>query len=471
MNLRIAPSPTGELHLGNLYVFFSNYITSIQEEKEIILRFDDTDRKRNKSNEKNTKKILNLLGFKFSAIYIQSKRKRIYKEVIKEFLLNKFAYSCVCNEKICICERKYNFSSKSCIKIDSEKIIKLINEKNKEYFFVKNEEKYLKLNNVSFPLKIIEDFRITRSNRTFLYHFSSCVDDMFLDIEKVIRAEEWITSLWKHFLIFFVLRELKEKKIPKIEHVVLLLDKNGKKLSKREESISVNYLLKELCIEIETIKVYLYSLLVRKKNKKPYIEENELIKDIVENKEKDMILCTKENFCSIFSKNKSSPKFNLDKLLFFNKKIIQNLPFKIKEIINDFKLTKKLKNSFEINDIFLHETRNTFNTRKDFFSYFNFLDQKIDIKPILKQRNIDPENVVKVLLLHKKILKNLTEKSYLEYKNILLNNLPNKDISAFLHTLRFGLILKDKGLTIYLIINCIKESYIQKRINLFRKLI
>lgn len=474
MNLRIAPSPTGELHLGNLYVFLANYIFSKQKEKNIILRFDDTDKKRNKSNEKEIKKILNLFDFKFSNVYVQSKRKKLYKSTIKEFLASKFAFSCECSDKeiVCSCQKKYNFSKKHCIKMDTNRLIKLIRKENKKLFLFKNEKEYININNISFPLEIIKDFRITRSNRTFLYHFSSCVDDVNMNIDTIIRAEEWITSMWKHFLIFFSLKKLQtEIKIPNIEHVVLILDKNGKKLSKRDTSLSIKYLLEELQIEKETIKIYLYSLLVRKINKYSYIDDNELIRDVLQNKEKDMILCTKENFHNIFSKPKSSPKFSLDKLIYFNKKLIQNFPFKVQEIIDEFKFTKTLKKFFVINDIFISEISHTFNTRKEFNVYFSFLGKDFDIKDSIKKENVDINYVVKCLILHKQILKKLKEKTYIEYKKVLLTYFDsNNKIIHFLHCIRFGLISKNKGFSINLILNCIKDKYIQNRINLLKKL-
>ena len=86
---RFAPSPTGDMHIGNLRVAIFNYIASLQDKSGFVLRIEDTDKERNiEGKDEQIMEILKKFGIKWDTLYYQSKNLKFHQE----FALNQTDY-------------------------------------------------------------------------------------------------------------------------------------------------------------------------------------------------------------------------------------------------------------------------------------------------------------------------------------------------------------------------------------------
>ena len=98
--LRFAPSPTGNLHIGNLRVALINHILSVQTKQDLILRIDDTDDERNDSKMiENIVKILQSFGISFSKMFSQSENLKFHQTIAMDLLTKRKAFCCFCTEQ------------------------------------------------------------------------------------------------------------------------------------------------------------------------------------------------------------------------------------------------------------------------------------------------------------------------------------------------------------------------------------
>ena len=97
---RFAPSPTGDMHIGNLRAAIFNYIVAKQKNDGFILRIEDTDKERNiEGKDEEIKEILSKFGMKWDAIYYQSKNLKFHREFANKLLIDKKAFCCFCSEE------------------------------------------------------------------------------------------------------------------------------------------------------------------------------------------------------------------------------------------------------------------------------------------------------------------------------------------------------------------------------------
>ncbi|MFI4870156.1 MAG: glutamate--tRNA ligase family protein [Candidatus Carsonella ruddii] len=296
-NIRIAIAPSGRPHLGNLFILLINYFLRIKICSNIILRFDDTNEKKNKI----INKILIIKSFKKNGIFI----KTIINQ--KEFL---FFYI-----------KKNFFCKKNCF---GKKIInKKINIKNLNYsylFFLKNCKINFFDNNYGNLLYniFIEKNIIIKKTGIPTYNFSSIINDNFNNISIIIRGREWLTQIPFQIILcnisnFFL----------NYNHLSNINNINNKKLSKR--NLFYN-------------KKNIFVILKKKKN---YLNYNKDIK-ILLFKNKKKIFKKNNNYILNLSLNLKFLKILLKKKnkFFFSKK---NFNKKIYEIIIKNKLVNKIK--------------------------------------------------------------------------------------------------------------------------------
>ena len=97
---RFAPSPTGDMHIGNLRAALFNYICSKQENTDFILRIEDTDKARNiEGKEEEIKELLKLFGIEWQHFYIQSENLKFHRQMALKLLSEKKAFACFCTEE------------------------------------------------------------------------------------------------------------------------------------------------------------------------------------------------------------------------------------------------------------------------------------------------------------------------------------------------------------------------------------
>lgn len=211
--VRIAPSPTGRLHIGTIRTAYHNWLISKQnEESTFLVRIDDTDLER--SREDLIQPIfdsLSNLGLDWDETFRQSERFDLYTEVAGVLV-----------------ERGYAIEDDGCIRLNSEALkgftcdwedtITGLKESND------NIDEYAK-NQV-----------IMKSDGSPAYNFASIFDDWTENITWVVRGVDHISNTYKQVLIFRILNEAfkSDFAMPLFTHVGLVCHKSGKKLSKRD---------------------------------------------------------------------------------------------------------------------------------------------------------------------------------------------------------------------------------------------
>ncbi|MEN2496370.1 MAG: Glutamyl-tRNA synthetase [Marteilia pararefringens] len=265
---RFAPSPTGKLHLGGLKTLLYNFLFVSSMKGELLLRIDDTDCSRLVGNSAKSlistiKRLdlypnLNHEGSINNPIF-QSNRLLHYKNSSLKLVQNGKAYFCDCppkySEKIAHQHRHYNHEDDinaqvcQCGNMPEKSSPDFANSSNEKKFCIKFrlEDEYntfedMLYGTITHPVHLIErDFVIIRQNGFPTYQFASVIDDMSFSVTHIIRGMEWLNSVPKQQQLFKAFN----CEIPAFMHLSLIFDENKKKMSKSNESLSVDTLLKK----------------------------------------------------------------------------------------------------------------------------------------------------------------------------------------------------------------------------------
>lgn len=242
IRVRIAPSPTGYLHIGTARTALFNWIFAKKNGGKFILRIEDTDLERSEKRfEDDILDGLKWLGLNWDEWpYRQSERLEIYEKYLKQLLKEKKAYYCDCTKEELEKEResqlkkgdspKYNGRCKE-RNVPAEKAelirFKIGSEKVSFTDLIRGE--------ISFDSGLMGDIAIAKNLRTPLYNFAVVIDDYEMKISHVIRGEDHIANTPKQILIgrAFNFPE------PKYGHLPLILDPDRSKMSKRFSATSV----------------------------------------------------------------------------------------------------------------------------------------------------------------------------------------------------------------------------------------
>lgn len=261
---RIAPSPTGEdLHIGNLYTAFINYIWAKKHNGSFIVRIEDTDKTR--FIEGSEQKILQTLkDYKVSydegpdkdgnfGPYRQSDRLSLYQEHAKRLVRMRKAYYCFCSKERLEQIREQQAKEKKIPRYDKYCLTHITNAedrlKNRELYVIRlNIEPNKKIwfddvlrGRVEFDSNLLDDQVLLKSDGYPTYHLAVVVDDNLMKITHVIRAEDWISSTPKHVILY----ESFGWELPIFAHVPLLRNPDKSKLSKRKNPVWAGWYLKE----------------------------------------------------------------------------------------------------------------------------------------------------------------------------------------------------------------------------------
>ncbi|MFI0478206.1 MAG: glutamate--tRNA ligase [Candidatus Rhabdochlamydia sp.] len=257
VRVRIAPSPTGDPHVGTAYMALFNYIFSHHFDGEFILRIEDTDQTRSRLDyEKNIYEALQWIGIKWNegpdiggsfGPYRQSERTGIYRKYCQLLIEQKKAYKCFAtpqelSEMREIAGKRLGYDRRY-RNLSAEEIA--IREKEGQSYVVRLKiplsgecvfEDAVK-GRISCPWADIDDQILLKSDGFPTYHLANVVDDHLMNISHVIRGDEWMSSTPKHIFLY----ESFGWTPPVFMHMPLLLGKDGKKLSKRKNPTSIFY--------------------------------------------------------------------------------------------------------------------------------------------------------------------------------------------------------------------------------------
>ncbi len=287
---RIAPSPTGYLHLGTLFAALVNRITATSTGGIFYTRIEDTDKKREiEGGIEDIIDGLNRFGITIDEGFIsgteqkgeygpyqQSQRAEIYQTYVKELIRKGLAYPCFCTAEdlqkvreeqeeqkirtgyhgIWAKHRDITYEeAKALIEEGKPFVIRLKspgNEENKIIF-----EDTVK-GKIEMP-ENDEDFVLLKSDGIPTYHFAHAIDDHLMHTTHVLRGDEWISSVPKHIQLFKILGF----KPPKYGHIspIMKLDGGAKrKISKRKDPEAAVHFFAEQGYDSECVIDYLMTI-------------------------------------------------------------------------------------------------------------------------------------------------------------------------------------------------------------------
>ena len=248
---RFAPSPTGRLHVGNVRTALMNWLFVREKRGKFILRIDDTDTSRSTdAYESGIKDDLNWLGLDWDHTFNQSDRFQTYISIAEKLKKNGLLYACYETSEELDRQRKLQrvqgkppIYNRSGLELTSHQKTAYEDEGRRPHWRFRLSGEIVTWNdmvrgNQSVDTSSLSDPVLIREDGTFLYTLPSVVDDIDKNITHVIRGEDHVTNSGAQIEVFKAL----SKHIPTFAHTPLLVGKDGKGLSKRLGSLSMEEL-------------------------------------------------------------------------------------------------------------------------------------------------------------------------------------------------------------------------------------
>ncbi len=409
--LRLAPSPTGLFHIGTARTALFNWLYAKKTNGKFLIRIEDTDFLRSKSEyTKNILDGLKWLGLEWDEEPVQqSNRISLHKDYIKKLLESGAAYRCFTSEAEIIKLREEQKKKGLPPKHDNRH--RNLSEREIEEFISQGRNSVIRFKiDEKIEIKWADQIRgeikwqgkdlggdLVLSRRASgyeigdpLYNLAVVVDDNFMNITHVVRGEDHISNTAKQILIYKAL----EFKLPIFSHTPLILNSEGKKLSKRDCVTSIDD-FREMGYLPEALANYMSFL-----GWSPKTSKNEILS-----------LNEISKIFDLSEINKAGAKFNWEKLNWINAQYIKKMePSKLSEIIKkywdnlgwkspssdwDLKLTTLLKDSMIILKDAIDQSKPFFSLPKIQEEGLEFLkkkESKESLKQILsylRQENID----------------------------------------------------------------------------------
>lgn len=258
LKVRFAPSPTGPLHIGGARSALFNYLLARKHNGTFIVRSEDTDIERSsRESEHNILEALRWLGIEWNegievggenGPYRQTERLELYREYTDKLLAHGHAYHCYCSEEELEQERQ-ELTAKGETPRYLGKCRHLTPEQKAAYEaegrqpvvrFKVPEGKQILIRDlvrgdVVFESDGIGDYIIVKSDGIPTYNFAVVVDDISMSITHVIRGEEHLSNTPRQVLIY----EALSVPVPEFAHISLILNTEGRKMSKRDGDTAV----------------------------------------------------------------------------------------------------------------------------------------------------------------------------------------------------------------------------------------
>ena len=253
VRVRIAPSPTGDPHVGTAYVALFDLAFARRHGGQFVLRIEDTDRVRYvEHSERLIFQSLRWLGLEWDegpdvggpfGPYRQSERLPIYREHAERLIADGHAYHCWCSGERLARVRKEMEVRKEPPKYDRLCLGKT--EAERRALGETTEQPVVRMRipddgatgfedlirgRIEFENRLIDDQVLLKSDGFPTYHLAVVVDDREMQISHVTRGEEWISSTPKHVLLY----EWFGWPLPEFAHFPLLRNENRSKVSKRK---------------------------------------------------------------------------------------------------------------------------------------------------------------------------------------------------------------------------------------------
>ena len=257
---RVAPSPTGDPHVGTAYMALFSYCYAKKTGGEFILRIEDTDAER--STPESEAKILDSLrwlGLDWDegpdvagphVPYRQSERSDIYGQYAERLIVDGHAFRCFCTRErlgeVRASQIKAGETAQydgHCVNISTDDTAALINAGEASVVRMKIPEEGMCIvkdelrGDIEIAWSQIDMQVLLKADGNPTYHLAVVVDDHLMEITDIIRGEEWLSSAPKHILLY----EYLGWPMPKLVHMPLLRNPDKSKLSKRKNPTSIGY--------------------------------------------------------------------------------------------------------------------------------------------------------------------------------------------------------------------------------------
>jgi glutamyl-tRNA synthetase len=255
---RVAPSPTGDPHVGTAYVAIMNYMYARKHGGSFLLRIEDTDRARSsEASERAILESLRWLGLSWdegpdvggpNGPYRQSERGEIYQKYANQLLRDGHAFKCFCTtERLAMVRREQRKRNEPprydghCLGLTPDEIAK--QEAAGTPFVVRMKVPTsgtcvfddLARGPLNIAWSAVDMQVLQKSDGMPTYHLANVVDDHLMGITHVLRGEEWISSAPKHQLLYGYFGW----EMPKLFHLPLLRNPDRSKLSKRKNPTGI----------------------------------------------------------------------------------------------------------------------------------------------------------------------------------------------------------------------------------------
>ncbi len=257
---RIAPSPTGDPHVGTGYMALFNRAFAHKHGGKFILRIEDTDQVRyNESSVGEIMKALDWLGLTPDegpgiggayGPYVQTQRSDLYKEHAEQLVAMGKGYRCFCTKERLDQMRKEQEARKepphydhTCLRLSPEEVGRNLAEGKPYVIRIRiPDEGATSFNDlirgeIKFENRVLDDTILLKSDGLPVYHLAVVVDDHYMEISHVIRGEEWISSTPIHVLLYQHFGWVP----PKFAHMPLMRNADRSKVSKRKNNTSLKW--------------------------------------------------------------------------------------------------------------------------------------------------------------------------------------------------------------------------------------
>ena len=260
IRVRFAPSPTGDLHVGNIRTALFDWAFARHTGGTFIFRIEDTDKER-VTDEYIQRAIdtLKWLGLNWdegpevggpNGPYLQSERLHIYKEWADKFLATGAAYHCYCSAEELEAERERQRAANvapgyggTCRNLTSEQIEKFKSEGRMPVLRMRMDEGGTTFideirGEVSFDHKYVPDFVLMRADGSPLYTLAVAVDDVLMKVTHVLRGEDLLSSTPRQIQVYKAMGVTPEQ-FPTFAHLPFVMGQDNAKLSKRNGEVSI----------------------------------------------------------------------------------------------------------------------------------------------------------------------------------------------------------------------------------------
>ena len=267
MKGRFAPSPTGYIHLGNVWIALLSYISTRQQKGTYVVRMEDIDLQRSKRElGEALLDDLEWLGFEWDegpriggseSTYWQSERQDYYANVLECLALEKLIYPCFCNrarlQSIAsaphVGEVVHRYDG-HCRHIDEKKVKTLSAEKDPSLRLsidsceIEFTDRWQGVQHIHLEGEL-DDYVLRRGDGMYAYNLAVVLDDIAMGITEVIRGDDLLDTTGQQIYLYKTLQQClhsKNIKVPSYGHAPLLIDSEGHRLSKRQKSITIREL-------------------------------------------------------------------------------------------------------------------------------------------------------------------------------------------------------------------------------------